>query len=154
MSDKIKVILAKASWCPHCSDFMPIYEKATENQGNKYEFNCYDFADDAPTPNKNNFEDDHRELVNLIDGYPTIFVKINDNSHIKVDPTIIRNNDINKAVKEFINNIENGLKTLSSGRRKEYVRLEGGFIENDEYYKNKYIKYKQKYVELKKNSMF
>ena len=150
MINKPQVILAKAILCPHCTQFMPIYEKASEDYGNKYDFSWYDFADDAPIPNKDNFENDHEGLVNIIDGYPTVIIKLNNKSHVKVDPTLIRNNDINKAVKEFINNIENGLKTLSSGRRKEYISLEGGYnIENDNLFKNKYIKYKQKYLKLK-----
>jgi thiol-disulfide isomerase/thioredoxin len=151
MTNKIKVILAKASWCPHCTHFMPIYEKAKEDYEDEYEFSCYDFADDAPNPNRSNFENDHGELVDLVDGYPTIFLKKDNKTYTKIDPTIIRDNDKNKAVKEFKNNIENGKKTLESDRKEEHITLEGGSSLNEDIYKNKYMKYKEKYFRLKNN---
>jgi thiol-disulfide isomerase/thioredoxin len=150
MENKVKVILAKASWCPHCTHFMPVFEKSTEDYGEKYEFSYYDFADDAASPNKSNFENDHGELTNSIEGYPTVFVKIN-KSHIQVNPTLIRNNNINKAVEDFIKNIEDGRKTIMSGGKLEHINLEGGFIEKNNIFKNKYMKYKEKYYKLKNN---
>jgi len=158
MSNKIKVILAKASWCPHCTNFMPIYEKVSEDYGDKYEFSHYDFADDASSPNKANFENDHNELINSIEGYPTIILK-NNKSHITIEPTVIRNNNIEKAVSEFMNNIELGIKTLKSDRKKEYINLEGGYSisrevlsKSDDIFKHKYMKYKEKYHKLKNKS--
>ncbi len=151
MTNKTEVILAKASWCPHCVHFMPIFEKSSEDYGNKYKFSYYDFADDAPSPNKDNFENDHAELSNSIEGYPTIFLKTGGGKHTQISPSIIKNNDINKAVKDFINNIENGYKSLLSDGKIKYINLEGGFMEDDFLFKNKYMKYKQKYLKLKNN---
>jgi len=149
MSIKTKVILAKASWCPHCDNFMPVYDKASEKYGENYEFSFYDFADDAPSPNKSNFEDEHQELVDLVDGYPTVFLKRDNKTHTKINTSVIKNNNLEKAVNEFGNNIENGYKNLISDKKMEYISLGGGLINNNDYYKNKYMKYKQKYFELK-----
>jgi thiol-disulfide isomerase/thioredoxin len=150
MSNKIEVILAKANWCPHCTNFMPVFEKSTEDYGKEYEFSYYDFADDAASPNKSNFDNDHGELSSLIEGYPTVFVKIN-KSHTQVNPTIITNNNIDKAVKDFIKNIQIGCKTIMSGGKVEHINLEGGSIEKNIIFKNKYMKYKEKYFKLKNN---
>ena len=149
MTNRIEVILAKASWCPHCTHFMPIFEKANEDYGDQYKFSHYDFADDAASPNKSNFEDDHKELIDLVDGYPTILLKKDNKTHTKINPTIIKNNNIDKAVLEFRSNIENGLKTLESDRKVEHIKLDGGSLFNEDIYKNKYMKYKEKYFKLK-----
>jgi len=149
MSIKTKVILAKASWCHNCDNFMPVYDKASEKYGENYEFSFYDLADDAPSPNRSNFENDHQELVDLVDGYPTVFLKKDNKTHTKINTSVIKNNNLEKAVNEFGNNIENGYKNLISDKKMEYISLGGGLINNDNFYKNKYMKYKQKYFELK-----
>jgi len=189
MTNKIQVILVKAHWCPHCTRFMHIFNKARNDNNDKYEFTYYDFADDINfydknnnkkndnddnddvgfCGNKDNFINNHKELYDLVEGYPTIFVKIDDDNkkHTIIEQTIIKNNDINNAVNQFIKNIEFGIKNIQSDNKIEYKNLEGGFcninnhknieatiIDNNNFenkYKNKYMKYKEKYYKLKNN---
>jgi len=149
MNNKPQVLLARAHWCHYCIDFMPIFEKAIMDHSDKYEFKNYDFADDGIMPNKDSFANDHSELVDKIEGYPTVFLKIKKDNKIlnsTVNTTRIINNDINKAVNEFIANIDKEYKTLSSDSKKEYF---GGDLSSDNFYKNKYMKYKEKYYKLK-----
>jgi len=153
MNNKSQVILARAHWCRFCEDFIPIFNKAKDDYSDKYEFHNYDFADNTPSPNKQDFINKYGgSLVDKIKGYPTIFLKIDEDGkdlYIDVNSTIIKNNDLNKAVKDFIKNIDNSHKTLLSDRKKEIINLNGGF--NNESYKHKYMKYKEKYYKLKNN---
>ena len=47
---KINIILAKASWCPHCVKFTPIFEEAENISKKKFkdielEYESFDLAD-------------------------------------------------------------------------------------------------------------
>ena len=39
---KPEIMLFKATWCPHCTNFLPTWEKIQQNLKNKYLFTTYD----------------------------------------------------------------------------------------------------------------
>jgi hypothetical protein len=166
MSHKIRIILTRANWCPHCHHFEPIFNAAKNiykefGELNNYEikFEDYDLADDDI---KNTFMINHYNIKDKIKGYPTVFINFknknqNTNDYITIDHTVIdenikKANQHEEAAKRFIKNVQNVLSSLNSDNKVLYVQ-EGGNINNfekEEIYKKKYIKYKSKYIELKK----
>jgi thiol-disulfide isomerase/thioredoxin len=145
MTKNTTVILIKASWCGYCKRFTPIFEKTKKNNSKKYKFEIYDLGDENSKDN-NIFHLNHYKSKDLIDGYPTILIKKN-NKYIKIDHTIIddednENQQIDKASAEFFINIENGIKNLDA--KDGQVFAGGG-------YKQKYYKYKTKYLIIKNN---
>jgi hypothetical protein len=91
-----------------------------------------------------------------VSGYLTVFLKIKDKqTNEKKQQTIEHTHDENKerATDEFINNIINMYKTLKSDSSQEFISAQKGgtMINMDKHnYKNKYLKYKSKYLTLKK----
>jgi len=137
-NEELKVILSKVSWCGHCTNFLPIFnqsQKLTKN--NKYlkntnvNFEVYDMEQDLEKFKSNNYED----LLPQINGYPTVFVTSLKNGK-RVNTEVI---DHSTDPQEFINTVGETYNKLSS--------QSGGYEE--EFYKQKYLKYKQKYTELK-----
>ncbi len=137
-NEELKVILSKVSWCGHCTNFLPIFnqsQKLTKN--NKYlkntniNFEVYDMEQDLEKFKSNNYED----LLPQINGYPTVFVTSLKNGK-RVNTEVI---DHSTDPLEFINTVGETYNKLSS--------QSGGYEE--EFYKQKYLKYKQKYTELK-----
>lgn len=179
MTEEIKIILIRASWCPHCNNFEPIYKEAeklykTHDELNKYviKFDNFDMADDKI---KNTFALNHYEIMKEINGYPSVFVifkksdtNIKNNyaqiNHTVIDENIDKKQQIEEATKRFLENIINCIKTFNSNGKITYLQ-EGGNFNNSKYdlnnsdninknidiYKKKYLKYKSKYLKLKKN---
>jgi thiol-disulfide isomerase/thioredoxin len=178
MSQKINVILAWAHWCHFCNDFKPIYDmakemykKSKELDNYDIEFEDYNIADDKII---GIFKLNHFEIKDKITGYPTIFINVKNtekknnkknNQYLQIEHTIINKNDKNnekqlyeEAAKKFITNISIALKNINSDR--VLITQQGGNIKyneskrnflNEEQYKKKYLKYKSKYLELKKS---
>lgn len=168
MSEKIVVILAKANWCSHCQRFGPvfdyvndIYKSHDDFKNLDIKFESYDLADEAE---KTNFVLSHYNAMEKVDGYPTVMVKTIKNN--KLNYTIINHveaqnindkNDISNAANIFIENILNCLKSINSENKSLYVQV-GGKIPisydktslKEEIYRKKYLKYKSKYLNLKK----
>lgn len=179
MSKEITIILSKANWCPHCRDFEPIFELAKKNsKSDDYlknydiKFEDYDFEDNNV---KNTFSINHFDAMDKISGYPTILLKIvqnKKNNYIPIEHTVINlqtKSEKNKKIleqdasKRFLNNIINCLKTIDSDRKVLFMETHetqtGGNmtkfnskqnLSENELYKKKYLKYKSKYLELKK----
>jgi thiol-disulfide isomerase/thioredoxin len=169
MSKEITVILARAGWCGHCQHFEPIYKKTIEIHSNdkflsKYNiiFKNYDLANDA---DKTNFTINHLAAINMVEGYPTVLVNVNDKenkedkyytiSHTVVDENIKEDEQHEEASKRFLVNIANLIKSLNSDSKVLYIQTGGAMIKyktslKEEIYRNKYLKYKSKYIELKK----
>ena len=145
MDDNIKLILLKSSGCGHCTSFIPIFEKVKNSK--LYNCSIYD------TEDKKNyvlFKDSYPDIIEKFDGaVPTIYAIVNDkfqevkSARVKGDS----NEELNNAVDEFINNINNSIKTLQSENHTVYVQTGGN--KNEKYYKQKYIKYKTKYLQKK-----
>lgn len=167
MSHNITVILAKASWCPHCVDFTPIFELAQKKIKKSALDNCsvefVSFELDKPNE-KDRFEQKHPGLLEFLEGYPTVYFQMNEingNSRPKtefINHTVSREKSekgIEKATEEFIQNIINKYKSIKSGKKEEYTTVQrGGMVKyitstEEEKYRNKYLKYKSKYLELK-----
>ena len=164
MNQENFIILAKAGYCQYCKDFEPIFKTAKNiYESNdflkdyKIDFNEYDMADKTVS---NTFEINHSEVINKIRGYPTVFINIRDISdkkniindykmieHVIIDPKIDENKQVEEAAKRFLENIVNGIKTLKSDSKTEYIQTGGTPINKN--YKSKYLKYKSKYHELK-----
>lgn len=163
MDKNITVILVKASWCGFCKKFIKIYDKARDiHKSIKFFdnynliFEDYDFANNDV---EKLFSINHNNIINDIEGYPTIFIKLNNknkNTYHKiestlVDPNININNQENEAAKRFLENIINCIKTLESDNASLFIQQGGTKSPNNsiDYY-NKYLKYKSKYIKLKK----
>ncbi len=170
MSQEITIILARASWCPHCKDFEPIFEN-TKNVisefddliNEKINFEDYDFADDNI---KNKFIFSHLKGMDKISGYPTVLINIKNkssktNDYIPIEHVILDEKDgsmekqLNEASKRFLSKVVSVLKTKNSDGKIKYVQ-EGGSNNNlnktslnEETHREKYLKYKYKYLKLK-----
>lgn len=177
MSHNINIILAKASWCPHCVDFTPIFELAKQKIKPEDIDNCsiklLSYELDKPNV-KQQFQQKHPGLLDFLEGYPTVYFQMtenNGNSRPKteyVNHTMTKDRGqqgIEKAAQEFVQNIINKYKSIKSGNKVEYVTVQkrgqkGGQLEDirnhmtsmeEVGYRNKYLKYKSKYLELKNN---
>lgn len=165
--DKLDVILVKASWCPHCVNFTPIYEKASEEASKRPELasidiNFYSYELDNPTEQEK-FKKDYPGLIDHLSGYPTVYFQMLDGKTKKkktefIDHSVVkREGEIGKkeAVNEFIDNIVNKYKSIMSGGTEEYIRVQTGGMEkfqtsiSEVLYKQKYLKYKSKYLQIK-----
>ncbi len=159
MTEKIGIILTRASWCPHCINFEPIYLLA-QNECKKHNylknfeisFEDYDLANNDV---KNTFLLNHNELNNKIQGYPSVFINLKNktsktNKYFPIDHTVI-NDKIDKskqqldAAQNFLENITNSLKSLNTENKVLYMQKGG----DDNIMKKKYLKYKLKYLQLK-----
>jgi len=131
-----KVILSKVEWCGHCKDFLPVFNESKNLiKNNKtfknisVDFETYDMEQD-----KGIFETKYSELVDKVEGYPTVFL-----AQIKNDK-LSKTVEIGHATEptEFIKLISNAYKDFS--------KQTGG---DQEIYKQKYLKYKTKYLQYK-----
>lgn len=170
MSHNITVILAKASWCPHCVDFTPIYKLAKEKIKPKDIDNCQiNFVSFELDKNgeKERFQQEYPGLIDFLEGYPTVYFQMtekNGNSRPKtefISHTTAKQGGVEQAVQEFVKNIINKYKSIKSDNKVEYTTVQKGgqyrkmasnmtSMEEVEY-RNKYLKYKSKYLELKNN---
>ena len=167
MSHQINIILAKASWCPHCVDFTPIFESAQQKLKPSQIDGCLvkfvSFELDKANE-KNRFQQEYPGLIDFLEGYPTVYFQMTEKdgkSRPKtefVNHTISREQGkqgIEKAAQEFVQNIINKYKSIKSGNKEEYTTVQrGGNTKamtsmNEVEYRNKYLKYKTKYLELK-----
>jgi thiol-disulfide isomerase/thioredoxin len=166
MSDKnITILLAKANWCGHCQRFAPVFEYSENTyKENSYlkdydiKFKSFDLADDDE---KKNFMLSYLEAFNKVDGYPTILMIKKNNERLNyyhIDHVEVNNPEDRDQIKSsseiFIKNIENVLKSIDSENKSLFVQV-GGKTDNktllsEEIYRNKYLKYKSKYLNLKK----
>ena len=176
-SNNFDIILTKTLTCPYCVAFEPIWDESAKKTeglskqigGKTINFKSYNMKDQGDV---NSLNKDYLGLTELIDGYPTVFIHFDHDGKIKVvqvEHTSIHrggsmfgsNNNNNKeeveeAAKKFLNNIVNAYKTATSDNKAVHVDVRGGGYSNifaNSVYKEKYLKYKAKYLELK-NSKF
>jgi thiol-disulfide isomerase/thioredoxin len=172
MSHKINIILAKASWCPHCVDFTPIYELARKKinaqmqlDNCEIDFDSYELDKDIQA---NEFKQKYPGLIDFLEGYPTVFFRMTEkqnNNPVKVKTEFINHSvanggtqqAMNNAAEEFIQNIINKYKSILSGGKELHISVQKGGMSNymtsnqEVKYRNKYLKYKSKYLTLKNN---
>ena len=190
MSKELSVILVRANWCGYCKNFEPIYNAAIKSykkidyfKDYKVEFKNYDIAEEGVMDTLAN---NHREISDKIQGYPSVFVNLknkpNSNLYFSVEHTIIdkkkygdddsdengrehgrehedeheheheqEQEQYEEAASRFLQNIVNVLKTHNSDGKILYIQGGNNDNFNDEIYKKKYLKYKYKYLKLKKN---
>jgi thiol-disulfide isomerase/thioredoxin len=169
MSYEITVILAKASWCPHCVDFTPIYNSAqtkinpaNQLDGCKINFNSFELDKQQE---EREFKEKYPELVEYLKGYPSVYLRFTDKKTQKhntvfIDHTVSKEQSTQgeeQAAEDFINNIINKYKSILSGGKEEHLSVQrGGMLKyktsaNEVKYRNKYLKYKTKYLEFKNN---
>ena len=146
-NNNIQLILLKSENCGHCVSFTPIFQKAMEKK--ICEFKILDTADE----NTNIIlKKDYPDIVNKFDGaVPTIYLMVGGKVQEIKSTKVKEDEELDNAVSEFIKNVKNGIKTLKSSNHTTYVQAGGGKNEekNEEYYKQKYIKYKTKYLQKK-----
>ena len=140
---ELKVILSKVGWCGHCIDFLPIFNKSKNLIKNnkilknvKVDFEVYDMEED-----KGIFETKYGNLVDKIEGYPTVFLAKVKND--KISETV----EIGHSQKS-----ENFIKLITDAYA-GFSQQKGGANNNEdelnELYKLKYLKYKAKYLKYK-----
>ena len=66
-NDKIDIMLFKAEWCGHCTNFKPTWSKLKEQYSTKFNFITYDSDKDADMMKKWD-----------VNGFPTIMMKDGD----------------------------------------------------------------------------
>ena len=145
MGDNIQLILLKSEGCGHCKSFLPIFEKAVSQ--NICDYDIYDINDEKKY---SSFENDFPDIVKKFDkAVPTIYIVVKDKFQEVRSSRIMGEGEkeLNIAVNTFIDNVKNGIKTLQSNNHTVYIQAGGN--KNEEYYKNKYIKYKTKYLQKK-----
>ncbi len=173
MGKNFKVILVKSSQCFHCKNFEPIYSVSKDIKLDDYsdvDFEEYDFAENGIKTDMENFKNKYNELFSKIEGYPTVFVFVEDGDKVHsamVDHTVVSEEisdseqQIKDAAQRFLKNVSNGFKTLESDGKSLYLESQSGGSnkccttdfnnqKSNIDYKNKYLKYKNKYLELKK----
>lgn len=162
--EDITVILVKTSWCPHCQHFTPIFDKASnlikmnnDMKDKNVKFISYDMENPVE---KNNFINDNPGLIEFLEGYPTVFLKIKNDKKIRteyIDHTVIDNSikdadkALNMASNNFINNIVNKYKTINSDNKDTYTSQKGGVCKLEDKYKKQYLELKSRYIEMKLN---
>lgn len=170
MSHQINIILAKASWCPHCVDFTPIYELAKQKINSarqldncKINFDSYELDKDNQA---SEFKQKYPGLIDFLEGYPTVYFRMSELQNDKADKvkTEFINHTIAKgqnekalasAAEEFIENIVNKYKSVLSGNKELHMSVQKGGMakymtsSQEVKYRNKYLKYKSKYLALK-----
>jgi thiol-disulfide isomerase/thioredoxin len=166
---EIKVVLVKAKWCRHCTDFEPLYEEA-KKEYKKNDFlldNISDFFKYDEEKEKKKFIEDYSEKIfSSIVGYPTVLLIVSDKTKNKDDENKHKIHEINttkktdsktenEAINEFLKNIEAKLRTILSPNKDTHVNTGtitgGGSVKNNMNYidyKKKYYKYKNKYLKL------
>lgn len=156
-NNKVNIILLKASWCPHCVAFEPIYKKAISLSKQDKELDNVDF-ELIETSNDMEYmaiKKKYDQIEKYVDGYPTViyYTEINNKPIYKQIETtqakIGDENDIKLAAMSFLNNINNENKTIKSDNYDEYKQVQNGGKHSEEYYKKKYLKYKNKYLNTK-----
>ena len=151
MDDNIHLILLKSEKCGHCKSFMPIFKEFKNNK--IYNCTVYDTEDEQKyTLFKNNYPDIDKNFDGAV---PTIYIIVNGKFQEVKSSRVNGDGDeeLNNAVNDFVNNINNSIKTLQSNNHTVYVQTAGNknkeYYKNEEYYKKKYIKYKIKYLQKK-----
>ena len=142
---KIELILLKSKQCGHCTTFLPIFNKIIQKK--IYKYHVFETTNDKENKNfKDLFPDIDKQFDSAV---PTLYLKV-DNKFQEINRTHADNDDedeIKKASDELLEIIKNGIKTLKSNDHTLYLHTGGE--KNEEYYKQKYIKYKNKYLQEK-----
>ena len=143
------IILLKSASCGFCSEFTPIYKIVQNNYKKKYNFHTFDINNHEDTQKlQKNYTDVYNKYFNT--GVPTAIIRTSGGIGEINIPALDEenNNDLEKASRLFYKNAKKVSKTLNSNN---IYPQDGG--NNDDKYKNKYLKYKQKYFLLKTNKI-
>jgi len=142
---EIELILLKSKQCGHCISFLPIFDKIIKKK--IYKCHVFETTNDEE---KKNFKELFPDIDKKFDlAVPTLYLKVDDKFQ-EINRTQSNNNEddeITKASDELLEIIKSGIKTLQSNNHTLYLHT-GGEL-NEEYYKQKYIKYKNKYLQEK-----
>lgn len=132
-SDKVKVVLYYAIWCPHCALVKPIFDnlqKIFENNSNVEIKTIEDSQIKTMTEKPD------------ISGYPTIMIGKGDKM-VEFDK---------RDEESLVNKINSLLESQKGGNQHVHLlfNMKGGKRQMDDelMYKQKYIKYKAKYLKL------
>ena len=166
MSHSIKIIVAGTTWCGFCKGFFEILGKVKETikssdvEGCKIDYEVFKLDESGE---KQRFQNEYPGLSDYIEGYPTVFFQMQEVGSKErpktelINHTVIKekgDKGIEKASTEFIENIRNKYKSMKSGKSVFVSVQRGGMLNymttlEDENYRNKYLKYKSKYLNIK-----
>lgn len=140
-----------ADWCPHCQNYKQTWEeirKECSKNGIKTESIESSIVQEMQSGIK---ENKTGIILDMVEGYPTLIFKKNAG-----DITAIENRDKENVLKVVIKGTKQvpqvggctGDKCMFE--HKNMVQV-GGTAKTDEYFKEKYMRYKKKYLNLKYN---
>ena len=146
---ELKVILSKVGWCGHCTDFLPVFNESKNLiKNNKIlknvnvDFEVYDMEQD-----KGIFETKYSNLVDKVEGYPTVFLAQIKNEKLSKTVEIGHSKDPEDFVKLISDAYKSFSKQTGGNNNENDLKTESNII--DDPYKQKYLKYKAKYLKLK-----
>ena len=158
------IYLFHAEWCGHCKKFIPDWEKikrwCVENGIDTKECEDSEFQQMKSNPARNEYGD----LLDDVDGYPTIIITSGGGNKIIVQDRNMKS-IISQLKEAKSGNDTKKIQTGGSGNPEETPTISihsdqddtnnindmyGGENENSIYYRDRYLKYKRKYNELKK----
>lgn len=122
------VVLFYADWCPHCVRFKPVWNKVIQKLKTLDDKIMPFSIPDTKLPTQ----------ISIDKGYPTLMVFKKGSNYPQDGIEFQRGSDENETM-------DNILEAL--GRTTE--NQSGGKFDEDSLYRSKYIKYKQKYFQLK-----
>ena len=136
--NNITIILTMASFCGHCHLFEPIFDKTIKAiKSNPFfkdytvKFEKYDFDENKTNDYKteHDFGEIHPEIINNVEGFPTVFVKIeglkgDGNSYSIIQHTVEKDDGEKGAINEFIDNIINEVKTIRTGGKEKFMTVQ------------------------------
>ena len=152
------LILFYSHGCIHCNHFMPVWEKIKSYCSKKlkdvkiHEVESGEMQLMQFEPSRNTTGVD----LNEITGFPTIMIRRNTDG--KLFPIEDRRQEsIIKKLKSVVgenkhggdSSDENDSKKLNGGKKNKKVKVQTGGGNNSEFYREKYLKYKKKYLDLK-----
>jgi|SaaInlStandDraft_7_1057024.scaffolds.fasta_scaffold07276_5 hypothetical protein len=138
------IILLKDDGCGFCHAFEPVYKDIKIKYKNKYKFESFLISNEKDKNKlKKKYLDVYKRYMN--EGVPTAVLKTKKGIGEVIIPQIEMSNDneINKLSRNFYKNIKKVSKSINSDKYEVFVQNGG------DYYKRKYLKYKQKYKMLK-----
>jgi hypothetical protein len=139
MSD---IVLIKSKNCIHCQRFEPIYEKI-QILGKKMPNVSFSSVEMTDENNVKQFNEKYKvKIEDMVNGVPSVYL-INKKKFHSIEHTSIESNDpLNPSNEDIKKAAEKFLKSLP-----EDLKQEGG--DNNKFYYEKYLKYKQKFLQLK-----
>jgi hypothetical protein len=137
----IILVLTKMSWCHHCNDFIKIYNNINSRikknkllNGKNIKIEEYNMEQQEAE-----FAEKYKDHMSKIDGYPTVFLFVNDSKNKMqgetIEHTVIEQSKLHPSKKNmkklidvatdmFISKMESKYKSFTDENKDKYVNVE------------------------------